>query len=168
MTKQARLVLDDCRGALSELIDGLQGTVWRRRWITCVILLRAVGHVLKNVDANACGALKSEISAAFEQIKQTKPCPIIFWEFIEKERNHIVKQYKFNAGQGIRITGGEAGYNESGKLVYSSQGSIEFLYKINSGPFEGRNQVDVIQEAIDWWENYLDEIDKAVTNATIK
>jgi hypothetical protein len=53
MTAAARLVLDDCRGALADLKEGVQGAEWRRRWIVTVVLLRAVGHVLEKVDGAA-------------------------------------------------------------------------------------------------------------------
>jgi hypothetical protein len=37
-------------------------------------------------------------------------------------------------------------------------------YLINSGPFAGRDQRDVVNEAIAWWEAYLDAIDKAAAS----
>ena len=167
MTRQARLVLDDCHGALSDLIDGIQGAQWRRRWITCVVLLRVVGHVLDKIDGNASGVLRDEIRASYDRLKQTRPEPKIFWEFIELERNNILKEYKVNAGQGIRIIGGKTVYNETGNIVDSTSGSIDYLYHIRSGPFVGRSQHDVICEAIDWWQRYLDEIDRAVIGACV-
>ncbi len=64
MTDNAREVLGDCQKALIEydLID-LHGR-WRFRWITCVVLLRVVGHVLKEVDGKKDRALKEAINAA--------------------------------------------------------------------------------------------------------
>ncbi len=46
-------VLDDCRLALVELelaISSRSKELARIRWLTCLVLLRAVGHVLKKVD----------------------------------------------------------------------------------------------------------------------
>jgi hypothetical protein len=35
-----------------------------------------------------------------------------------------------------------------------------YHYTINEGPYKGRDQRELLQEAIDWWEEYLDRIDK--------
>ena len=37
-------------------------------------------------------------------IKANKPEPMIFWEFIEKERNLILKEATFRAGQSVAVT----------------------------------------------------------------
>src|SRR5664280_946835 len=42
MTANARIVLADCREAHGELVDGLIGSLWRRRWATVVVLLRTI------------------------------------------------------------------------------------------------------------------------------
>ena len=167
MTQRARIVLDDCRGALIELKDGLQGAQWRRRWITCIVLLRTVGHVLDKVDAKASNAMRVVVDKAYSQIKQTRPEPLIYWYFIEADRNLILKEYKITAGQGIRAIGGMATYDQFGKLVDSEAGSIEYLYKINTGRFAGRQQHDLVQEAIDWWQDYLEKIDKAAAKVVL-
>jgi hypothetical protein len=44
MTRTAREVLKDCRGAVEEIGGGVQGRAWRRRWVTAVVLLRTVGY----------------------------------------------------------------------------------------------------------------------------
>jgi hypothetical protein len=160
MTQRARVVLDDCRGALLELTYGLQGAQWRRRWIACIVLLRAVGHVLEKVDAKASKAVCDAMNNEYLKLKQTQPNPQIYWNFIVDDRNLILKEYKFTAGQGIRAIGGKANYDEFGNLLDSKPGSIEYLYIINTGPFAGRRQHDLIQEAIDWWQDHLDKIDE--------
>lgn len=144
MTTQARKVLADCNATITEIKDGIQGDEWRRRWITVVVLLRTVGYVLKNVDATQSEKLKKIVDDKWKSIHDTKPEPAIFWEFIEKERNNILKEYKINAGQGITIVIG---------------GPTHYHYTINSGLFKGRDQLDVAQDAIEFWESYLDDID---------
>ena len=42
MTANARIVLAECREAHGELVDGLVGSLWRRRWATVVVLLRTI------------------------------------------------------------------------------------------------------------------------------
>jgi hypothetical protein len=46
MTQHARVVLSDCNDAISDLTADLGEATWRRRWVTVLTLLRAVGHVL--------------------------------------------------------------------------------------------------------------------------
>jgi len=37
-----------------------------------------------------------------------------------------------------------------------------YHYVINDGPFKGRDQRQVLQEAIEWWRAYLDAIDSNI------
>jgi hypothetical protein len=59
MTLRAWDVLEDCKVAAAELRDGIAGREWRIRWVTSVALLRAVGHVLRNIDARTDQLLES-------------------------------------------------------------------------------------------------------------
>lgn len=80
MTTAARIVLEDCRGALAELGDGLYGGAWRRRWIAAVTLLRAVGHVLAKVNARTSPQMEKAIQAEWELLKASKPEPKILMQ----------------------------------------------------------------------------------------
>lgn len=152
MTQQARIVLNDCRGALDELMMGVHDSRWRRRWITTIVLLRTVGHVLDKVDSQQNPMMKAAIDDAWAQLNSQKPNPVIFWQFIDDERNNIVKEYLFGAGHNITVYPG-------------ANRPADFDYVINTGPFKGRQQSEVIEEAIQWWEQYLDAIDVAAWNA---
>ena len=102
MTQAARTVLEDCRGALEDFNRDLQGEKWRRHWILCVTLLRAVGSVLEKVDGKADPKLKAIIDHAWKSLKKEKS-PHIFLDFIEEDRNLAVKVYQMRAGQGVII-----------------------------------------------------------------
>jgi hypothetical protein len=84
MTTAARLVLADCEDALKELIDCAVdfkadvGQVRRRRLMATVALLRAVGHVLKKIDAASSLTLKSVINREWQNLNATKPEPPYF------------------------------------------------------------------------------------------
>jgi hypothetical protein len=39
----------------------------------------------------------------YKELKNRQPEPRIFWEFIKKERDSILKQYRTSAGQGVTI-----------------------------------------------------------------
>jgi hypothetical protein len=150
MTRVARKVLEDCRGAVKEIVDGIQGSAWRRRYVAAVVLLRTVGYVLK-IDALQSNAYKHAIDNAWTDLNKSKPDPLIFWEFIDKERNNIIHEYEVRAGQGVTV---HLGQNKA----------IEYHYLINDGQFQDCDQRDVLNEAINWWEEYLDGIDTAANN----
>ncbi|HEY9209789.1 MAG TPA: hypothetical protein VIO56_00125 [Methylotenera sp.] len=125
---------------------------WRRRWVATTVLLRAVGHVLDNVDSQSSPKMKSAIDAAWVELKSQKPNPAIFWQFIDDERNNIVKEYVIGAGHNVTVFPG-------------ANQPADYEYVINTGPFKGHLQRDVVKEAIAWWEQHLDAIDSAVNNA---
>lgn len=153
MTLNARVVLQDCRDAINELNNDIQGSVWRRKWTTAVILLRTIGHVLESVDSKISAHHKVAIEEAHKQINNSKHDNLIFFEFIKKERDLIVKEYKTSAGQGVTVY---VGFGDNKSTVVNH-------YLINSGPFEGQDQRDVLREAVKWWEEYLDNVDQAVS-----
>jgi hypothetical protein len=148
VTRAAREVLEDCRGAVDEIVDGIQGRAWRRRWIAAVVLLRTVGHVLGKVDTKISPSYKQAIDGAWSRLSQSKPDPAIFWAFIDAERNNIIHEYEVGAGQGATV---HLGQNKP----------TEHHYLVNTGPFAGRDQREILREAIAWWEAYLDDIDSA-------
>jgi len=146
MTRAAREVLEDCRVAVQQLGGGTQGRAWRIQWVSAVVLLRAVGHVLNSIDGKD-PKYASAIADAWDELKHSKPAPAIFWQFIETERNNIVKEYEIGAGQGVTVYLGQTRPADN-------------HYLINVGPYQGREQREVLAEAIAWWEEYLANIDK--------
>jgi hypothetical protein len=163
MTTAARQVLEDCQGALSELVDGVRGPTWRRRWVIAIVLLRAVGHVLDKVDGTRSPELRKAITKWWQDLRTSKPKPEIFWLFIEEERNTIIKEYQTNAGQGVTVFG--QGFTVN---MRTGQQEADFLtppkppiyhYTMNAGHFKAQDQRELIDEAIQWWENELNSID---------
>ncbi len=149
MKIKAREVLSDCKDALEEL-DNTQGSIWRIRFITAITLLRAVGHILEKVDGKTSDIHKSVIENQWTIWKNDRTNHEIFWSFIENERNLILKEYQINGGQGV--------------TVFIGEDRCEYNYPMNDGYYKGRDQRDIILEAIQWWEKELstieDEIEK--------
>src|SRR5437764_10343909 len=99
MTRAAREVLEDCRSALMSIQDGVSGSDWRWRWVAVVALLRAVGHVLHKVDGRTSPSMEAAIQTAFHRWKDDS----MFRDFIEHERNNVLKAYKLGAGQSVTV-----------------------------------------------------------------
>jgi len=183
-TTHARLVLTDCEESLLELRAAQQETL-RRRWLATMALLRAVGHVLHKVDGSKSSELRTAIDRKYSELRQTQPEPAIFWQFIELERNNLLKEYRFavrgdltiampggeQEGLRSRVPGWPAG--ATGMVVEPPMpGTAPFgtrfttsrftISPFGDGPFLGRDPVEVVQEAIAFWKRYLDEIDGAL------
>lgn len=115
--------------------DGQELPEWRLFWVAGITLLRTIGHVLAKVDAENSGTHKKIIQEMWDSVKKNRNESRIFWEFVENERNNILKTYSFGA-----------------KLVHDSEGSfIEFE--------DGSDAFELFREAIYWWRDKLIELE---------
>jgi hypothetical protein len=163
MTVAAREVLADCRIALELLEQETDLNRWRVHWAGAVALVRAVGHVLDKIDGND-PYVRAAAHGAFLRWKGDDPKYEIFREFIEPERNNILKEYRFRHHPleevpvaielMLRGTAGELRRHteifELGDNIYRP---------MLNGYREGDDARDVLEEALDWWAAELDEID---------
>jgi hypothetical protein len=146
MAANARIVLADCREAHAELVDGLVGSLWRRRWATVVVLLRTTCDVLAKVDyVEGTAAMRAAADNAWAILQKDRPT--IYFDFIKGDRDSLVHQYKYLAGQNVTVHVGE--------------GRSEITYSMNKGPYAGEDPRAVARQAIDWLEQYLTDIDSA-------
>ncbi len=161
---KAQEVLDDCRLALELLEEEQDIRRWRVLWAGAVALLRAVGHVLIKVDGKADWEIAKLSNQAFAEWKGSSPDHAIFREFIERDRNSILKEYDFrfhplaevDIAVAVRLRpvgGGE-------DIVELQHHKLdENIYRpLLEGFREGDDARDVYQEAIDWWERQLKKI----------
>jgi hypothetical protein len=161
MTAHAREVLEDCKVAIAELRDGVASREWRIKWVAAVALLRAVGHVLRNSDAKRDQVLESIVVTAWNRLSATAPEPTIFWQFIEEERNNILKEYRISAGQGVTVRPGTCHIDLRTGTQWSEPGlPTLYHYEMNSGPFAGQDQRVVLNKAVEWWDSYLSAIEQ--------
>lgn len=163
MTRAARIVLEDCRAEAGNLSDPKSPSDWRRRWVTSIALLRAVGHVLGKVDADSDPKLKTAISAWWEAVRKRPAGSEIFWDFILRERNSMLKEYKTAAKLSVLIDAGDIDASlipKGGSLTIKP--AISFTHSMKDGPFAGKDYLELINEAICWWESQLNAIDVAV------
>nr|WP_143023843.1 hypothetical protein [Pseudomonas benzenivorans] len=149
MTERARWALQDCKGAALELRQNDDVFAWRRRWLTVVTLLRAIGHILKNVDRKQSQDNAHAIDLWWQELSKNKLGNEIFWKFINKERNSILKEYLTEGSFKASITT----YHTTNESIGSTSSHFE------DGHFKGRSTLEVVEEAIEWWEIQLDAID---------
>lgn len=88
--------------------------------------------------------MKGAIAEAWKQWMDAPSRNLIFTEFIEKERNLALKEYRL--GETLVMSPGEHATHEVR------------LPMVFCGRLVG--QVELVREAIDWWEVKLDEIEE--------
>ena len=136
------LVLDDCRSG----VPGTQGRVARylaTAWLITITLLRAVGHVLAKADSGSSDA-GIAIDKQFAELKARKPEPVIFWRFIEEERNNVLKVYRFAVEEISRLAYRRAPSARSpirsGLDASLNHGSTSCWSKMDRSPGDTRSQ----------------------------
>jgi hypothetical protein len=162
-TVHAREVLGDCRRVLEALEADLSTAFWRPRWAGLMALLRAVGHVLDKVDGRASDPARKVIDAAWQELKRSEPEPRIFWGFIEAERNSVLKAYEIGPRVNITLRPGPAWLDTvTGESGGGPSGTTSFEAFMRSGPFEGQDPLELCREAIRFWDDHVDTIDRKI------
>ena len=150
----ARRVLADCSLAHRMLEDERDVDRWRVVWVGAVALIRAVGHVLDKVDGSE-PKLRTASRAAFARWKDGGS-DSIFTEFIDAERNTILKEYGFRTDL------------EADVPVVVEHDECAEWFSLDENLFRpmvdgygaGEDARDVYLEAIKWWERQLAEIER--------
>ncbi len=150
MALKARNVLADRRTALDLLQEETRPEVFRLYWVAGVALARAVGHVLQKVDSEHDATIERAVASAYAAWKADKQANSIFWDFIEQERNQILKEYEvgFLAGPIDVVAGAEL--HTLGEHLFCP---------IADGVFAGEDCRDILEQAITWWESQLNSIE---------
>ena len=115
-----------------------------------VALLRSVGHVLEKVDGKQEPVTTRAINDAWKRW-QDDPAAAIFREFIEPERNMVLKEYEFgrNAPAYLLLEGG-------GRILLED-GSGALLLE--------QPDISRVDEALEWWERELAAIEADISLA---
>jgi hypothetical protein len=153
MTATARKVLQDCEYAYECLDIEENERKFKLLWVSCVSLLRAVGHVLRKVDCESDDVLRQKVDLWWRNINSEKGKHPIFFQFIEQERNNILKEYEIGMLSGeMEILVGEHGE----PFTLSETEYCPMAY----GLFEGEDCREVVHGAISWWKAQLKCIDE--------
>lgn len=149
----ARRVLRDAYRARHEFkaAQSDKAATCRLRWVAVVTLLRTVGHTLKSIDARRSPALKYAIQAAWDRWHASPFHHLIFHEFIKRERDMLLKEYRFPAG---RLT--TAG--ETAEMIGPST-----LLLIGDRSYSAH---EALGAALSWWELEIAKIEDDAAAAT--
>ena len=157
----------DCESVLDMLEDEEDRQRWRVLWAEAMALVRAVGHVLRKVDGGDA-RLRPLIDAAWDNWKADRSKNSVFWEFIQKERNYILKEYRFGVldsavvGLGlVKTDGGQtSGHTAAPKTPVAPR---ENLFRpLEEGFGIGEDARDVYRDALQWWDAELASIEAAL------
>lgn len=157
MTATARKVLSDLCVARELLQTEQSSDRFRVLWVASVALCRAIGHALQKMDSISSPQLRLAIKAAYESWKSSPDIHLVFFEFIEDERNSVLKEYEFGFMSG-------AGTLDGLVLPDGLSATLpdNFFCPMSDGRFAGVDCRDVLDLAINWWQQQLDHIDRAV------
>ena len=149
MCKSALQDVELCLEWLDEESDEFR---FRMALIAAVTLIRAVGHVLSKVDGSQHPELGEIITRRFHEWKRDRIRARVFWEFIEAERNSILKEYNLRFDFAPIVTTAEADHAwRIGSNLYCP---------VAEGAYAGEDVRDVLREAVAWWKSELAIIEK--------
>lgn len=169
MTTAARQVLSDARLALELLQAETDPDRWRVHWAGGVALLRAVGHVLLNVDQRADATLAKIADAAHRGWRSDDPAHAVYRDFILEERNNILKEYRSKVHPladvpvAIRLT---LMHPETGEIHEVADLDENLFRPLVEGYGEGEDARDIFAEALDWWERELSAMEERLAVGT--
>jgi hypothetical protein len=155
-----REVLDWCRHAHQKMGSDLTVPDWVLIWAGTIALLRAVGHVLDKEDAKSDARLKKAQSDWWTGLNNTKPDPSIFWQFIEEDRNLLLKKAKLTVEQSVTFTLSLSGGTIPRHAPQPPPPPIYTYQMTSDHHFAGQDPRDLVRNAIKWWEEQLDYIEQ--------
>jgi len=143
-----------------ELMENNEGDMrlLRLHFVLCVTLLRSVGHVLDKVVSTESLEQKTAIKKWWDNLKAHRDDNAIFFDFIEKERNLIVKEYEVNI------------HEHDVEVMYQTNGGTELfnlgdLYRpLSDTTYSDEDIRDIIANCIVWWNKQLEIIGEIIKN----
>lgn len=147
----------DCTFAIEELRnERVSLSSWKVKWAGICSLLKASIHLMRAKDAKSCmpETLRRELIEVWHRLGSERSKYKIFWEFIDKERNNILKEYDFSAYAVVLADDGSVSNATPTLLRILSEGEKEALV-IRGGAYDGRLALDVASEAAQWIEETL-------------
>jgi len=155
---EARNVLERAEDAVNALKAG-DAHNWESLWVNAVVSLRSVGHILDKTDSEASEVAKRVIAEHWQSWKyDCKDCDEsdcedcgtwVFKEFIEDARNNLLKKNEGMPTCSVK-TYGE--YDEHVEVTLTLE--------------NGEDGIDMLEYAVEWLEDELDEIEDEIKAET--
>jgi hypothetical protein len=123
---------------------------WKIHWIAACALLRTSIDLFR-IDGKSCLApeLRREIANEWQVIGVDRVKHAVFWGFIKKERDSVIHQYEWGAYEAWLDNEGNYTTAVQSLLIMKPKGFRNVLL-MRSGPFKGRDSVELLKEASDW------------------
>lgn len=144
MTTAARKLLESLELAHVMLKEQSDPARFNVIYISCAVLCRSIGHVLEKVDAKKSPKLKSVVDSAYARWKDDAHDQLIFKNFIDRNRNDLIKESNFN-------------YEIISSFPYA-------LAVLNEELLGYDDPVVAIGICINWWHVQLREIEEEVNS----
>jgi hypothetical protein len=176
--QKAREILQECQLGLHELRSHPRPS-WFVLWAGTLALLHTVGDALKNdADHRIRKAqvkwfrLMNQVNKAAgrgttRQKQDNTWEPAIYWQFIRKDRNLLLHEALSTVSQSatisipVTLTGIRQSAARDIPVFPAPQPSpLTYSYTMSSPPYDQRDARDVVEEAIQWWEQQINEIEK--------
>lgn len=130
---------------------------WRVNYFAAIGLLRTVGHVLDKIDSKEWPEAALPIANAYARWKRKEGEDVIFKDFIEDERNLLVKEYRRGCEPEdavdcpVLTVDGRENHGIS---------TIPVVF-VEGGHFDGQPVESLLWRAIEWWMLELEAIEDA-------
>jgi hypothetical protein len=131
--------------------EGMTYSRWKVYWAGVCSLLKSSIHLFR-VDASSCvpGPLKSALGEAYHELSRRKVDFPLFWDFINRERNNILKEYSFSAYEVfLKPDGTTQGY----QTFFDTELTQQLV--IRGGAYDGRLALELAKEATSWVGEYV-------------
>lgn len=114
---------------------------WMVSWFAGVSILRTIGHVLRNVDRKRSDETWIIVDDFWSDVQNNRITHWIFFDFIQRERNNILKEFSFGAS-----------------LPENSDDRRILVYDTHDD-WDG---TQLFREAVYWWRAQLEHIDREI------
>lgn len=143
-------VLEDCRRAIERLEEERDPDLFRIWLVAAFVLVRAVGHVLDKIDGEESDQVRLAVREFWPEWRRGEGEHKIFKDFIEHERNAILKTYEFNFDADPSPI-----HFADGKEVFQLENEDLFYVPAGTGPYAGEDVRELLWQACDWWGKQL-------------
>jgi hypothetical protein len=135
--------------------DGFLISNWKITWIgTCAILRTSID--LFKADARSCinADIRKSMKIEWDTIGSEKAKHTIFWDFLRRERDHIVHEYKWSAYEVWLDENGKHKIPELSLLTVKPE-NVKSVLMMRDGRFAGENSLVLLEESAKWVESRI-------------